>query len=760
MVTPVRRSKRPTLAVAFILILCAGLIVEGFVFQNVTIKSNTPMFISVYIDGQAGNLTVTKSFIVGSTHSISAPSVVNITQDTRYAFLGWSDGVTDPTRNFIIPVGGETLTAVYTKQFLLSIITNSTEGVVSSSTTLSGSPIESSWVNYGQHVNLTAAGSSYQFETMKGIETHHFVILGWQINGVDNSSVAFNNMMSIQMNSPEIIRPLFFDPVTTTQNAIISQYTCSATNGPTYVIQVDGSGVVYGFSADTCALTYGGPNNAGGISGNWDGVFGAAISNAGATVIVGQGTYIDTGVSQPTPATGTTINLEGVMVEIHSHSGTQNWMTINNVQNVTILGGVTLQGYPSAPGTYSYGILITGASAHITLQGPFSFSMSSINAMLNISGGSHDVRGSGFYGNSNGANQGFQIGEKFGSGTSITSYTHTAAYNIYLSNFRFNDMSFSLVSHTNNVTLTNGLMTADMAGAGAGITGRVNTGETVSQVTFSHINQAGADSLDFIDCVGCLAQNDISTYGAAVAFDMAGYTNNSAFINDVAGYGQSMGFFVGDAGGYSAPFSQGITLTGDIAFDNGQGGGAIANQAGFVIRYNNILTMTGSVAFDNQTVPSQNYGVVFQGGTESGSNLSPSNINLIGNNLGSNGINGTAYTAVTTGVFNFVGNSGISNSKMAHPFINNHIAPYGTASAPSASTIYTVTGAPVLLTCSGGTGVSLTVEDESSNTVGGLSSTTCASVPATGIILQVGWKVTFGAFSVAPTVVLTSTSNG
>ena len=81
----------------------------------------------------------------------------------------------------------------------------------------------------------------------------------------------------------------------------------------------------------------------------------------------------------------------------------------------------------------------------------------------------------------------------------------------------------------------------------------------------------------------------------------------------------------------------------------------------------------------------------------------------------------------------------------ATPFI----APWGTAAAPTASTVYVVDGPDVYLVASGGTAVSITIQDQNGNTLqSGL--TTYAGH------LKQGQAINFGAFTGAPAVMLVS----
>jgi len=78
---------------------------------------------------------------------------------------------------------------------------------------------------------------------------------------------------------------------------------------------------------------------------------------------------------------------------------------------------------------------------------------------------------------------------------------------------------------------------------------------------------------------------------------------------------------------------------------------------------------------------------------------------------------------------------------------NNTISFYeGTTSTVVASTNYLIEGCDIIITSTGGTGVSITLKDNANNTVAsGLATLSAVSLP-------MGYKVNFGAFSGAPTV--------
>jgi len=74
----------------------------------------------------------------------------------------------------------------------------------------------------------------------------------------------------------------------------------------------------------------------------------------------------------------------------------------------------------------------------------------------------------------------------------------------------------------------------------------------------------------------------------------------------------------------------------------------------------------------------------------------------------------------------------------------------GDEAAPTANTDYVVSVTDLVITCSGGTGVSITIKDASGNTIASaLTSLTC-------VFLPIGYKINFGNFTVAPTTMYVS----
>jgi len=112
---------------------------------------------------------------------------------------------------------------------------------------------------------------------------------------------------------------------------------------------------------------------------------------------------------------------------------------------------------------------------------------------------------------------------------------------------------------------------------------------------------------------------------------------------------------------------------------------------------------------------------------------------------------GVTVTQLATGVFETAvyRNNMNFNPKglLATPFVSNVISLLGTGS-PAPSTDYRVADVDVMIQVTGGTGVSITIKDPAGNIViSGVS-----TLPRT--LLPIGYTINFGAFTVAPTVIV------
>jgi len=112
---------------------------------------------------------------------------------------------------------------------------------------------------------------------------------------------------------------------------------------------------------------------------------------------------------------------------------------------------------------------------------------------------------------------------------------------------------------------------------------------------------------------------------------------------------------------------------------------------------------------------------------------------------------GVTVTQLATGVFEtavFRNNMNFNpKGLLATPFVSNVISLLGTGS-PAPSTDYRVSDVDVMIQVTGGTGVSITIKDPAGNIViSGVS-----TLPRT--LLPIGYTINFGAFTVAPTVIV------
>ena len=125
--------------------------------------------------------------------------------------------------------------------------------------------------------------------------------------------------------------------------------------------------------------------------------------------------------------------------------------------------------------------------------------------------------------------------------------------------------------------------------------------------------------------------------------------------------------------------------------------------------------------------------------------------NIISNNYSDKMVVGSflavADLAGTTSIFrgdnplNPIGR--ISNSMNSG---SGYIALTGLTGVPVASTVYQIHNVDMLITSTGGTGVSISITDQNGNSVvSGLATISAQYIP-------VGYKINFGGFSVAPTV--------
>lgn len=221
-----------------------------------------------------------------------------------------------------------------------------------------------------------------------------------------------------------------------------------------------------------------------------------------------------------------------------------------------------------------------------------------------------------------------------------------------------------------------------------------------------------------------------------------------------------------------------ITCIGNHSTDNGQNGiydlGSTTARVNHVISNNQVLrnSTSGSGSYhgikidvsatnitnlvckgnncsDNSGTPKQAYGIVVVTGASTGLvDAIVEGNELIGNVTGKFAMLSGIDTASAIVKDNYGYNPIGSIANMLNTSLNI-FSPYnltGGASAPVASTAYLVAHTDIILTVSGGTGVSISIKDGAGNVISsGLSTLTRERIPR-------GFKVDFGGFSVAPTV--------
>jgi hypothetical protein len=117
----------------------------------------------VFVDSKAVKTPETFSWVVGSTHNITAVTAASCGTGCQYVFTVWSDG---GARSHTITTPGSPTTykATFQKQYMLTMKVNPSGGGTVSPT--------GGWYNAGQKITLTATPSDgYTFKSWKGTGT-------------------------------------------------------------------------------------------------------------------------------------------------------------------------------------------------------------------------------------------------------------------------------------------------------------------------------------------------------------------------------------------------------------------------------------------------------------------------------------------------------------------------------------------------------------------------------------------------------------
>lgn len=204
--------------------------------------------------------------------------------------------------------------------------------------------------------------------------------------------------------------------------------------------------------------------------------------------------------------------------------------------------------------------------------------------------------------------------------------------------------------------------------------------------------------------------------------------------------------------------SLGVTMTANLVYDNSQGLMTV-NSSSCVLNGNicwedqmNISvfgscvrnSIIGNTCRDSYA---PGYGIILTGWPGN----YPSGIKILGNTL-YNAESGNLYMAPDCTKIIARDNEGFNPvGLITSPFhsVSSQIVPFdGNLTSPDASIDYVVMGIDILITSTGGTGVSISIKDPAGNTVvSGLAT-------LSGYYLPVDYKINFGAFTVAPTVLI------
>ena len=90
---------------------------------RIEVQSNVPS-VEVLVDGVSATLPAVLWWAEGSAHTVTAPSEVAVSADTRWTFASWTPGTTDPTLTLAAIMGSGVYSASYARQFQFTIVTD------------------------------------------------------------------------------------------------------------------------------------------------------------------------------------------------------------------------------------------------------------------------------------------------------------------------------------------------------------------------------------------------------------------------------------------------------------------------------------------------------------------------------------------------------------------------------------------------------------------------------------------------------------
>jgi hypothetical protein len=272
-----------------------------------------------------------------------------------------------------------------------------------------------------------------------------------------------------------------------------------------------------------------------------------------------------------------------------------------------------------------------------------------------------------------------------------------------------------------------------------------NSGYTASGVRFSNITglnttgTPGGDCLDVLRCAGVAGSN---LYANGTNNGLSLVASDAAITGVTAVSCNAPGIQVGDA--LVSGTIANVAISGFSCVDCGlnQTGGSASGVLLFAPSGTTLDGVSLSNGVTNYTQNKTLYGVALgTGGTFTGP-ISINNVQMAGHT------GPLSYsTSIPAGAVSITQCPGLNPlGLIADPFATGVIGLGGTSAGPAASTTYTVSGLPVIVTASGGAGLSIAVKDNLGNAIISGASSLAGLAP-----IPVGYTINFGAFSGSPT---------
>lgn len=158
-----------------------------------TLQINVPSLVRVNVDGinqSQGSINLT---LVTGLHNVTVPEIVQVNNDTRLKFAGWSDGVTSANRTVLLN-RGVSLEANYTTQYFLTI---------ESSVPVSGF----GWYDQGSNATFSVSSTVQGMDGLQGLLGARWEFRGWYDH---DQLITKAGTGSIQMNSSHFIQARWY----------------------------------------------------------------------------------------------------------------------------------------------------------------------------------------------------------------------------------------------------------------------------------------------------------------------------------------------------------------------------------------------------------------------------------------------------------------------------------------------------------------------------------------------------------------------